>query len=257
MSARPAKKKDAQPLTPAPSVLDAVNASRDSRGLAPVAPQKPAAEDDVDVALASEAGQTDPEPVAAESAAASDTASVTAQLRARREASEATLATPVRPAPKLPAPAMPAPALPQASTSVDDLGHYVTKVMLDARSAASEFLASVDADAARRAATVSTQAAIEAQSVLDAAQADADKIRADARLEADRLVAERLRVAVELTDQLYGQAEQILADADRPDVARRNLARFITALTQTAEDAAAASVAGTAVQAPSRRTARG
>ena len=233
------QKKDVQ-LSPAPSVLDAVKASRGDRVVDPVeehAPEEKApeqkAEPKTPVAKAPVAKAAEkPVKPAAEP---DETASVTAELRARRQRSEAALAEPVAPT---------------SPSSVDDLGRYGTRVMLDARAAAAEFLASVDADAARRAATVSAQAEIEARSLVEAAEADADKIRADARLEADRVVAARLRVAVDLTDQLYRQAEQILADADRPDVARRNLARFVTALTQTAEDAATA--AATATDDPSR-----
>ncbi len=223
MSVRP-RKNDTQPMNPAPSVLDAVNASRGSRGEAPLAVED---ETTVEEPAAAPAPAED-RPTAEHT----DTASVTAALRERREKSAADLAKPQLGATPVP-----------EGTSIDDLGRYVTQVMHDARRAASEFLASVDADAARRAATLSAQAEAEAKSLREAAVADAEKIRADAKLEADRLVAQRLRIAIDLTDRLYGQAERILADADRPDVARQNLARFVTALTQTAEEAAAASVA--------------
>lgn len=227
MSAKPVKN-DKPAIAPAPSVLDAVNASRGGAPTPAVAPTEPPA----DAPETPAAEKTTP---AAEktttTADDSGTAEVTAALRERRAQSEAIIA------------ATPRREVPTEAHSVDELGQYVTRVMVDARRAASEFLASVDADAARRAASISAQAEIEAASLRAAAVADADKIRADARLEADRMVAQRLRIAIDLTDQLYSQADQILADADRPDVARRNLARFVTALTQTAEDAAAAAVA--------------
>lgn len=204
-------KKEQHAISPAPSVLDAVNASRGTP-TPPVVEQPPIVIEHVQAPKAPEAAQAP-------------------QARKAPEQPK----TPA--APKAPV-RKPEPAA--ESGSVDDLGHYVTRVMADARRAAAEFLASVDVDAARRASIVTAQADAEARSVLDAAAADADKIRSDARLEGDRLIAQRLRIAIDLTDQLYNQANRILADADRPDVARQQLARFVSELTQTAEDAAAA-----------------
>lgn len=205
-------KKDQKPISPAPSVLDAVNASRGSATTA--------LHDEPPVIIMHQ-----PEPAK--------------KIVENRQPVEPVAKRAAKPAAK-PA-TKPAPAVTPAddSSSIDDLGHYVSRVMADARRAAAEFLASVDADAARRAAVVRAQADAEAQSVREAAIADADQIRAAARLESDRLIAQRLRIAIDLTDELYGQASQILADADHPDEARRHLARFVTALTQTAEDAAA------------------
>lgn len=209
-------KKDQKPIAPAPSVLDAVNASRGSAA--------GAVHDEPPVVIVAD----EPEPVDEIVAESTEPAE------------------PVAKAPKKPAkPVAKAPARPLAvadeSSSVDDLGHYVTRVMADARRAAAEFLASVDADAARRAAVIREQAEAEARSVREAAMADADQIRAAARLEGERHIAERLQVAIDLTDELYGQASQILAEADHPDEARRHLAKFVSALTQSAEDAAASS----------------
>lgn len=246
MSPRQTAKKDQKPIAPAPSVLDAVNASRGSSAPAPAREEAPV------VIL----HQVPP------AARVEDVVAATAEapvVEAAHEVEE--VQTPVpepapepaaepAPEPKAKAPtkaAAPAPATePRVvepsddADSVGDLGHYVTRVMADARRAASEFLASVDVDAARRAATVLTQADAEARSMREAAIADADKIRADARLEGDRLISQRLRIAIDLTDQLYDRASQILADADRPSEARRHLAQLVSALTQSAEDAAAA-----------------
>jgi hypothetical protein len=238
MSVKSSKNKDAQPLAPAPSVLDAINASRGGRGLEPLhddsddsadpsdeeTHEEPAADDR---SIETNVVEDEPAPVVDRSA------NVTAALRAQRARNEATAA-------RLKDRDSAAARQSAPASSVDELGEYVTRVMVDARRAASEFLASVDGDAHRRAAAIVGQADIEARSLREAALAEADKIRSDAQLEGDRRVAERLRIAFDLTDQLYQQAEQILADADRPDIARRNLARFVTALTTTAEDAAAA-----------------
>ncbi len=220
---------DQQAISPAPSVLDAVNASRGPSviviGAQPsTAPVEESEEDsnEVEVAETIATPPTPPTPPTPAKAA---------------KAPKATKAAPR-------ADAAPSSELTADAASFDELGHYVTRVMTDARRAAAEFLASVDVDAARRAAVITAQADAEATSLREAAIADADKIRADARLEGDRLVSERLRLVIDLTDELYAQAELILADAERPDVARRHLARFVTALTQSADDASAATRAG-------------
>lgn len=219
-------KKDQKPIAPAPSVLDAVNASRGGSATAVVAEEPP-------VIIIHQRAEVDEEPVAVASAPVEPVAPP-------EPVKPVEPAEPVaKPAVKKPAKAPARPSAPaDDSSSVDDLGHYVTRVMADARRAAAEFLASVDADAARRAAVVRAQADAEAQSVREAAIADAEQIRAAARLEGERLIAERLRIAIDLTDELYGQASQILAAADHPDEARRHLARFVGALTDTAENAA-------------------
>lgn len=231
-------------ITPAPSVLDAVNASR-----APAPVAQPERDDPQPV---SERRALSPAPSVVVVTGSRETNVVEAPSKPAKPAKAAKVpkaAKATKAAPKAaPAPVDDQPvdesellsSTPVDESSVGDLGHYVTRVMADARRAAAEFLASVDIDAARRAAIIRSQADAEATSMREAAIADAEKIRADARLEGDRLIAARLRLAIDLTDRLYGQADQILADADRPDVARRHLARFVTALTQTAEHAAAA-----------------
>lgn len=246
MSPRQTAKKVQKPIAPAPSVLDAVNASRGPSTPAPAREEPPvvilhqvppAAQVEDVVAASAEAPVVDEAPEVEE-----------VQTPVAVPVPEPVVVPVEEPKAKPPTKAAaPAPvAEPRvvessdAADSVGDLGHYVTRVMADARRAASEFLASVDVDAARRAAMVLAQADAEASSMREAAIADADKIRADARLEGDRLISQRLRIAIDLTDQLYDRASQILADADRPSEARRHLAQLVSALTQSAEDAAAA-----------------